>query len=84
MSHLSGELARVNGRVNEMWKINCACVMAFDGTITEKDAEIEQMTARIVELEAGLEVCLHYTLNAHSMRINANYFRPHLTCVKPV
>ena len=25
-----------------------------------------------------LKACLHYTLNAHSIRINANFFRPHL------
>ena len=54
MSHLSGELVRVKGRVDEMRKINCAQVVAFDETITEKDAEIERLTARVAELEAGL------------------------------
>ena len=54
VSHLSGELVRVKGRVDEMWKINCAQVVAFDDTITEKDEEIERLTARVAELEAGL------------------------------
>ena len=53
-SHLSGELARVKGRVDEMWKINCAQVVAFDETIAEKNAESERLTARVAELEAGL------------------------------
>ena len=51
---LSGELTRVRGRVDEMWKINCAQVVAFDETITAKDAEIELLTARIAELEASI------------------------------
>ena len=42
VSHLSGELASVKGRVDEMLKINCAQVVAFDETITEKDVEIER------------------------------------------
>ena len=54
VSHLSGELARVKSRVDEMWKINCAQVVAFDETITAKDAEIERLSARVAELEAGL------------------------------
>ena len=36
-----------------------------------------------------VKACLHYNLNAHSMGINANYFRPRLMritrmCIKPV
>ena len=54
MIHLSGELARAKGRVDEMWKIDCAQVVTFDETITEKDAEIKQLTARVAELEASL------------------------------
>ena len=34
VSFLSGELVRVRGRVDEMWKINCAQVVSFDETIT--------------------------------------------------
>ena len=54
MSHLSGELARVKSRVDEMWKIDCAQVVTFDKTITEKDAEIELLTAGAAQLEGGL------------------------------
>ena len=54
VNHLPGELARVKGRVDERWNTNCAEVVAIDETITEKDAEIEQLTARVAELEAGL------------------------------
>ena len=41
VSHLSGELARVKGRVDEVWKIKCTQVVSFDETSTEKDVEIE-------------------------------------------
>ena len=54
VSELSGELKRVRGRVDEMWRMNCAQVVAFDETITEKDSEIELLTSRIAELEASL------------------------------
>ena len=54
MSALSGELARVRERVNEIWKLNCSQMVAFDETITGKDAEIEQLTAKVTELEASL------------------------------
>ena len=54
VSSLSGELARVRERVNEMWKLNCAQVVAFNETITAKDAEIERVTAKIAGLEASL------------------------------
>jgi len=37
-----------------MWRMNCAQVVAFDETITEKDSEIELLTSRIAELEASL------------------------------
>ena len=54
VSSLSGELATVRERVNEMWKLNCAQVVAFDETITAKNAEIEWLTAKVAELEASL------------------------------
>ena len=54
VSSLSGELARVRERVNEIWKLNCSQMVAFDETITAKDAEIEQLTAKVNELEASL------------------------------
>ena len=54
VSHVSDELVRVKGRVDENWKINCAQPVTFDETITETDAEIERLTARFAELEAGL------------------------------
>ena len=44
----------VKGRVDEMWKINCAQIVAFDETITAKDAEIGRLTAKVAELEASL------------------------------
>ena len=54
VSSLSGELAKVRERVNDMWKLNCAQVVAFDETITSKDAEIERLTAKVARLEANL------------------------------
>ena len=54
VSSLSGELAKVRERVNEIWKLNCAQMVAFDETITAKDAKIEQLTAKVTELEASL------------------------------
>ena len=44
VSSLSGELARVMERVNEIWKLNCAQMVE---SITAKDAEIEQLTAKV-------------------------------------
>ena len=49
VSALSGELARVKERVNEIWKLNCSQMVAFDGTITAKDAKIEQLTAKVAD-----------------------------------
>ena len=37
-----------------MWKLNCAQVVAFDETITAKDAEIECLTAKVAGLGASL------------------------------
>ena len=37
-----------------MWKISCTLVLTFDESITEKDAKIVQLTARVAELEPGL------------------------------
>ena len=54
VSSLSGELARVREKVNEIWKLNCSQMVAFDKTITTKDAEIEQLTAKVTELEASV------------------------------
>ena len=54
VSSVSGELSRVKARVDEIWKINCAQVAAFDETITAKDADIERLIARVAELEASL------------------------------
>ena len=54
VSSLSGELAKVRERVDDMWKLNCAQVVAFDETITAKDAEIERLTAKVAGLEASL------------------------------
>ena len=54
VSHLSGELVRVKGRVDEVWKINFAQVVNFDKTITENNVEIERLTAWVAGLEAGL------------------------------
>ena len=56
VSSLSSELERVKGRVNEMWKLNCAQVAGFDEAIVAKDAEIERLAARVAELEAKLAV----------------------------
>ena len=53
MSSVSGELARMKARANEIWRISCAQVAAFDETITAKDADIERLTARVAELEAS-------------------------------
>ena len=58
VSSLSGKLERVKGRVNEMWKLNCAQVAGFDEAIVAKDAEIEWWTARVAELEAKLAIVL--------------------------
>ena len=54
VSSVSGELARVKARVDEIWRINCAQVAAFDETITAKDTDIERLTVRVAELEARL------------------------------
>ena len=56
VSSLSSELERVKGRVNEMWKLNCAQVAGFDEAIVAKDAEIERWATRVAELEAKLAV----------------------------
>ena len=35
-------------------------------------------TAKCHNIQIQHKACLHYTLKAHSMRINENYFRPHI------
>ena len=52
VSYLSDNLDREKGRVNEIWRVNCARVALFDETIADKDAQIERISARISELEA--------------------------------
>ena len=54
VSSLSDELAREKRRMSDMWKINCSQVVAFDETLTAKDAELEQLTAKIAELNRRL------------------------------
>ena len=80
MSSVSGELARVKARVDEIWRINCAQVAAFDETITAKDTDIERLTARVAELEARLpeasgaepaRVSTHPSLSPHTPPVPA-------------
>ena len=40
--------------MNEIWKFNCAQLVAFDETITAKGAEVKRLTAKVTELEASL------------------------------
>ena len=54
MQRGAGSQSEGKAGVNEIWKLNCSQMVAFDETITGKDAEIEQLTAKVTELEASL------------------------------
>lgn len=53
---LSGELTRVRERAEEAWKLSCTQVAALDETIAARDATIEQLTAKVTDLEARAPV----------------------------
>ena len=44
-------------RVNAVWCMSCEQVSAFDEAVSAKDAEIDSLKARIVELETS-QICL--------------------------
>ena len=50
VSTLSDKLKRETERVSEVWRISCEQVSSFDEVITEKDAEIDRLRARLTEL----------------------------------
>ena len=56
MASLKTELTKVRARLSEMWKANCAQVVAFDEMISAKDDAIEQLSIRVTELEARVSI----------------------------
>ena len=38
-------------RIQELWNMNCSQLVAFDSTLSAKDAEIKRLASRIAELE---------------------------------
>lgn len=94
VSSLREQLGRETERAGEMWKANCAQVVAFDETITAKDAEIERFLAGVAVLEAprgvgattsstthAPTVC---TFNAHVRSCIANCARYTSHCVASI
>ena len=51
VTKLRERLTKESERVNEMWRMNCAQVSGFDEAITAKDAEIEELRAKVLEIE---------------------------------
>ena len=53
ISTLADKLKRETERVNEVWRMSCEQVSAFDWAVSAKDAEINSLRATIVELETS-------------------------------
>ena len=53
VSTLAENLKKESERVNEVWRMSCDQVSCFDEIVTSKDAEIERLKARIIELETS-------------------------------
>lgn len=53
VSTLTDKLKRETERVNEVWRMSCEQVSAFDEAVTAKDAEIEDLKAKVALLEAS-------------------------------
>ena len=51
VTKLRERLTKESERVNEMWRMNCAQVSGFDEAITAKDADIEELRAKVLEIE---------------------------------
>ena len=54
---LAHKLKQETERVNAVWHMSCEQVSTFDEAVSAKDAEIDSLKARVVELEAS-QICL--------------------------
>jgi hypothetical protein len=51
LQDLRAKVDASKSRIQELWNMNCSQLVAFDSTLSAKDAEIVRLSSRIAELE---------------------------------